>query len=33
MLADPKGAPEIGPGPVTGPAAESIGWLGKNGAR
>ena len=25
MLAEPKGAPEIGPGPVAGPASASIG--------
>ena len=33
MLAEPKGAPEIGPGPVDGPAVRSIGWFGRNGAR
>ena len=33
MLAEPNGAPEIGPGPVAGPAGESIGWFGRNGAR
>ena len=33
MLAEPKGAAEIGPGPVAGPALASSGWLGKNGAR
>ena len=33
MLADPKGAAEIGPGPVAGPANTSLGWLGKTGAK
>ena len=33
MLAEPKGAAEIGPGPVAGPAASSSGWLGRNGAK
>ena len=33
MLADPNGAPEIGPGPVIGPAVASSGWFGKNGAK
>ena len=31
--ADPHGAPEIGPGPVAGPASGTSGWLGRNGAR
>ena len=33
MLAEPKGAAEIGPGPVAGPAKTSIGWFGKKGAK
>ena len=33
ILADPKGAELTGPGPVSGPAEESSGWLGRNGAK
>jgi hypothetical protein len=33
MLAEPKGAAEIGPGPVAGPADASSGWFGKKGAK
>ena len=33
ILAEPKGAAEIGPGPVAGPQVGSSGWFGKYGAR
>jgi hypothetical protein len=33
ILAEPNGADEIGPGPVTGPAVTSNGWLGRKGAK
>ena len=33
MLAEPYGAPEIGPTPVSGPASGASGWLGRYGAR
>ena len=33
ILAEPKGAALIGPGPVDGPAVGSNGWLGRNGAK
>ncbi|CAB4668124.1 unannotated protein [freshwater metagenome] len=33
MLADPKGAALIGPGPEAGPALSSNGWFGKKGAK
>ena len=33
MPADPYGAAEIGPMPVSGPALASSGWPGRNGAR
>ena len=33
ILAEPNGAPEIGPGPVAGPARASSGWFGKKGAQ
>src|SRR4029450_1247859 len=32
MPAEPNGAPEIGPTPVSGPAPSSSGWFGRDGA-
>jgi hypothetical protein len=31
--AEPQGAADTGPGPVSGPASGVAGWLGRNGAR
>src|SRR5215475_8245149 len=33
MPAEPHGAEDTGPGPVSGPASAAAGWLGRNGAR